>query len=452
MALEFGYDGGKSATASTASSGTNNNSSSTDLSTGQQHDTGTGESVDDVNSVSDTTNGGKTDTGKTAFGDKGTNTDDKKDDQGNQDNKNDGKSTDDNQDDNANSDLVTGTVVEFENIKYTVDPKGNLVTEDGSIFKEAKDVKGWLNDLDVDQDGDDTTLSIKSIIDTVGIEITGDNDEVIEFDNTPAGVKAYIDHVREANKEEDQKEAINNFIQEYPFVTDAVNYYIANGNSMEGFGEIQDRSQITIDDSNEAQQESIIRTAWKERGQKGDVEVYINYLKSSNILLPTAKDELSGLQEADQAYKDNIAKAAKDAEDLRIDNLNKYWKGVKEVIDNKKIAGYQIPDTIVINKDGKKTSATPNDFYNYLYQLDSKGQSAYQRDLASQPAESRRDSELLRAYLKFTGGDYSNLVEMAVNKEKVANLKVQAKTRNAGVVKIVKPANNAKGSNIDFGY
>ena len=52
----------------------------------------------------------------------------------------------------------------------------------------------------------------------------------------------------------------------------------------------------------------------------------------------------------------------------------------------------------------------------------------------------------------FVGGNYSNLVNMAINKEKVATLKLKAKERNTSTVRITKPSNQNKFSNIDLGY
>ena len=91
-----------------------------------------------------------------------------------------------------------------------------------------------------------------------------------------------------------------------------------------------------------------------------------------------------------------------------------YWTGVQETIKNRKIAGYEIPETIIINKDGKKIAATPNDFFNYVYQVDENGNSRYNNDLAAMTPEQRRDDSLLRAYLRFTGGSYADLVNLAI--------------------------------------
>lgn len=349
------------------------------------------------------------------------------------------------------SDLVSGSVIEVGDSKYTVDDSGNLIDKDGSIFKEAKDVADWLKEFDTVEDSNE--ISIDSIKDIIGIDITDENEKPVEFENNAEGVKKYFNAVLENKREEYYEAAINSLYQRYPIVKDVLNYYVANGNSLEGFGQTPDRSNITIDDSNEAQQEHIIRTAWAEQGRKGDVNSYIEYLKSSGTLLATAKEELAGLQEADRQYKEELAAAAAKQEQEHYEALQNYWNGVHEVIKTRNIAGYQIPESIIINRNGQKLSVTPEDFFNYIYRVDQNGRSAYENDLAKETAESRRDDQILRAYLKFVGGNYSNLVNMAINKEKVANLKLKAKERNANTIRITKPTTkNSKGANIDLDY
>lgn len=372
-----------------------------------------------------------------------TNTDDNKD----------GKGKEGKTNDKQSEPLQPGTSIEVGEEKYTVDESGNILDKNGNIFKEANAVQEWLDSFEnVDETGSDS-ISIDSIREAVGVEIVDDNDKPIEFENTPAGIKSYIDAVINTAKEEHYEAAINTLYQKYPILSDVLNYYIANGNSLEGFGEVPDRSNITIDDDNEAQQESIIRTAWKERGQKGDVESYITYLKSSGILLATAKEELKGIQESDKQYKDQLAAEAEKKENERIQGLEKYWNEVYERIKSRSIAGYQLPDSIIINRNGQKLSVTPEDFFNYIYRVDKDGKSAYERDLEAETMESRRDDEILRAYLKFVGGNYSNLVNMAINKEKVNTLKLRAKERNASTIRINKPKTTTeKGVNVDLGY
>lgn len=440
MDLDFGYSQNGNGNGAGSGEGNGNGDQATNLNTGKiDHD------IDGipVNDIGDNGGGNNGDGGKpdnpdnTGEGNKG--------DEGNkEDNKN---------GDNADVNLEAGTSIEVGEDTYTVDENGNLLDKNGNIFKEAKDVKSWLNEFENVTDTDKDSISIETIQEAVGVQITDDDDKPVEFENNPEGIKAYIDAVIETAKEEHFETAVNTLYQKYPILNDVLNYYIANGNSLEGFGEVPDRSNITIDDSNEAQQEAIIRTAWEEQGRKGDVESYIAYLKSSGTLLATAKEELVGLQEADEQYRKNIEEEAEYKEAERLQKLENYWNAVHDVIKNRTIAGYQIPESIIISRNGQKLSVTPEDFFNYIYRVDKDGKSAYERDLATETPESRRDDEILRAYLKFVGGNYSNLVDMAINKEKVNRLKLKAKERNTSTVRISKPKTNTnKGTNIDLGY
>lgn len=354
--------------------------------------------------------------------------------------------------DNKDTGLAAGTSIEVGDETYTIDEKGNAIDKNGNIYKEASEVQNWLDSFE-SVDDSSNELSISTIQEMVGIEITDDNDQPIRFDNTPEGIKSYIDAVIETAKEEHYETAINTLYQKYPIISDVLNYYIANGNSLEGFGEIPDRSNIVVEEDNEAQQESIIRLAWKERNQRGDVNSYIEYLKSAGSLYATAVDELSAIQESDKAYKEDLKAKAEAIEMQRIEEMQEYWNGVYDTIKSRHIAGYEIPESIIVNRNGQKISVTPNDFFNYLYRVDNEGKSAYVRDLENETPESRREDEILRAYLKFVGGNYSNLVNMAINKEQVAKLKLKAKERNNTSVRISKPKGAAaKGAAIDLGY
>lgn len=346
-----------------------------------------------------------------------------------------------------------GTKFELDDKTYTVDENGNVIDDKGAIFKEAKDVADWIKSFNVDNTNEND-ITIDNIIKAVGTEIVDDDEKPIQFENTPNGIKSYIDAVVEVSKNDVTEAALNTLFSQYPFIKDAINYYKANGNSLEGFNEVVDRSDVTLDKDNEEQQKEIIRTAWKERGAKGDVEGYIDYLKSSGSLATIAEDELNNLKQYDADRKAKLAEEAKKAQDEEIRYYRDYWNGVKEVIDSRKIADYQIPESIIINRNGQKLTVTPNDFFNYLYRVDKEGFSQYQRDLAAQDQNARRDDEILRAYLTFVGGNYSNLVDMAINEKEVKSIRLKAKQNNKSTLKITKPTtNDAKnGKDIDLGY
>lgn len=362
----------------------------------------------------------------------------------------DNNNPDENNKDNE-SELAAGTELQIGDDVYIVDEKGNVIDKDGNIFKEAKDVKEWIASFDAEEQNNENEISIQSIQKALDITITDENDKEIEFDNTIEGVKSYVEQVIETSRQEHYETAIESLYEKYPFVEDMINYYEANGHSLEGYNEVPDRSNITIDENNEAQQEYIIRTAWKEQNRRGNVDSYIQYLKSTGNLLATAQDELEGLQEAEKQYREEMKQKAEEAKAANIEQAKAYWNNIHEIVKSREIAGYNIPESIVINKDGKKTTATVEDFFKYIYEVDSKGKSRYNYDLEKEDPKTRIHDDILRAFLKFTGGSYSNLVDMAINKKEVGRLILKSKDTKKPTMSVRKPAPK-KDKDIDLGF
>lgn len=348
--------------------------------------------------------------------------------------------------------LEEGNTVTVEDKTYTVDKDGNLVDDKGNIFKKAEEVKDWLKEFSVDETKDDE-INLDNIQKALDYEVTDEDGNPITYENNIEGVKAYINDVIETSKLEHYETAINTLYQKYPILQEVLNYYIANGNSLEGFTETPDRSNITINDTNEEQQIEIIKTLWKEQGIKGDVQQYIDYLKSTKALYSTAQSSLQTLQEIDaeakKAYEEEAERRKQESYEAEVE----HWTKIKNIIDSKEIAGYKIPDSITISRNGQKISVTPNDFFNYIYRVDNENKSAYQRDLEAEEPSKRLNDEILRAYLKFTGGSYADLVNMAINQEKVNNLKLKAKQNaNSKSIKINRTTNTKQTKDIDLGY
>ena len=347
--------------------------------------------------------------------------------------------------------VEAGTQYQVGEDIYVADENGNLLDKDGNVFKEAKDVKEWLDSFE-QEDGDDSdNITIDSIQKLFDVEITDEDGNKVEFENTPEGVKAYVDQVIESSRQEHYDTAINTLFANYPFVEGMINYYRANGNSLEGYGQVPDRSNITINENDEAQQEHIIRTAWKEQGRKGNVDGYIEYLKSTGNLYTTAQEELSALQEQDKEYQEYLKQEANKAEEKRIEEAKAYWGQVHDIIKSKSIAGYTIPESIVVTRNGQKTTASIEDFYKYLYEVDKDGKSRYMHDLEKEEPKAALEDNILRAYLKFTGGSYSNLVDMAINNKEVTKLILKAKNNKKPSVTVRKPATKVN-KDTDLGY
>lgn len=351
------------------------------------------------------------------------------------------------------STLEEGTIVSIDGVDYTVDANGNLLDKDNNVFKESKDVDEYLksfNNLD-DNDVDENEINIDNVRKAIGVELTDENGQAVEFENTIEGIKGYVTSVIEAAAEDNYSTALKTLYSKFPFVEDVINYYVANGNSLDGYNEVPDRSGIEVIPGNEQQQEAIIRQAWAELNRGGSVDNYVQYLKSGGLLEEEARNELKNLQDKDAAYKKQLEADAERVEQQQQEYLKNYWQSVSDVVNGGKIAGYDIPETITVNRNGRKQAVTRKDFFNYLYQVDKEGKSMYERDLEQMDSNSQLQDQLLRAYLTFTGGSYSSLVSMAVNKADVKRLRLSATAKKKSNVKVTKPNSNKTAKNIDFG-
>ena len=357
---------------------------------------------------------------------------------------------------NANEhDLEEGTVIEDGDNKYTVDKDGNLIDDKGNIFKAKNEVAAYLKEFEVEDTSNEDKIDVKSIQELVGVSVTSEDGKPVTFDNTPQGVASYVQSVLDLKRDEFAKAGVNKLFEDYPVVSDFLNYYVANGNSFEGFGELRDRSGIEVDENNVSQQEAIVREAFKEFNRRGNVDKYIQYLKDSNELFNVAKEELEALQKADNDVREANAKEALRVKAEEEKQLVEFWNGVKECIDKRQIAGYRIPETVIIERNGKQISTTPEDFFNYVYQVDDKGLSRYENDLMKLSPAERRDEELLKAWLKYTGKGYDSLIEMAISDKEAKKLKLTASQRKStrGAIKITKPdSKNDVLKDERFGY
>ena len=367
--------------------------------------------------------------------------------------KKEGEKKDDKNEDDILSKIKPGIQLEISDKTYTVDENNNLVDEKGEIFKKADELEDYLKTLEQSDEDANEELNIDSIQEALGVGIVDEDGKEVKFENTPEGIKQYVNAVVETQQQEIAETTLNTLWDKYPVIKEVLDYYIANGESLEGFNSEAPNYDIDIDDNDESQQESIIKLAWKEQNRRGNVDDYIAYLKSSGKLLSVAEEELEGLKESAKEKKQALAKKAQEIAQQQQEEQEQYWQGVKSVIESKKIAGYKIPDTIIIKREGKSIAVTPNDFFNYIYRVDKEGVTQYQRDLMKDSVESRRDDEILRAFLKFTGGTYANLVDMAISEKEVTKLKFKAKANreHRNTVK-VKPQTPKSGKEIELGY
>lgn len=338
----------------------------------------------------------------------------------------------------STGELKQGDSIEFEGELYTVDANGNLVDADNNIFKEAKDVKNWLSTVTED---DNSELSVNAIKDAFGIDIVDENGNPVEFTNDVDGLKSYVDSVINVKATELQEAAINKLYADNPLLKQFNDYVKVTG-SAKGFGDVPDRSNIVLNENDEAQQVAIIKMAASEFGNKSINDNYINYLHDTGALYEEAKIQLNNLVEADKAYQRQIEEQAAAARQQEQESLNKYWQSVNDAISKRVIGGYKIPESFTKTVNGQKIILTPNDFYNYISQSNVQTEDGgyvthYQNDLNNLTNEDYLNRELLDAWLMFTGGSYKDLIDMAVKEDNVRKLKLKAnEQRTSKTIKV----------------
>ena len=348
-----------------------------------------------------------------------------------------------NNNDSSTGELNVGDQLEVDGVIYTVSENGDIVDDKGNVFKEAKDIKEWLKSVDVNNDNDDTSLSLSSIQEAIGITVTDENGNIVEFTDDAKGVKSYIDSVISLRSTELQQAAVNRLYQDNPLLKQFQDYVQLNGTA-KGFGDIPDRSGIKLDKNDEAQLIAVIKMAAQEFGNKSLNDNYIKYLRDGGGLYDEAVNQLSALVEKDKAYRQQIETQAAAQRKQEADNLKNYWEKVNNMINSRVINGYKIPDSFTKEVNGKKIVVTPNDFFSYLSEAkvereDGSKVTGYQNDLSNLTDDEYMSREMLDAWLMFTGGTYKDLIDMAIKENEVRKLIVKSKqSRSAKTVRVVK--------------
>lgn len=335
--------------------------------------------------------------------------------------------------------LFEGDTVNVDGVDYTIDANGNAVDADGTVFRTAAELAELIA-----QNGSEPSV-LDQLQTRFGSDFKDEDGNPIVFDNNAEGIAAYVDTVVQSKIAEAQTAALNNLFETYPQVEQVINHLKLNG-TLEDFVEIPDRSNITVSKDNEEQQASFIREEWKLSGKKGDVNKFIDYCKNAGILYDTAVESKEAV---DSIYESRLAeqKAQVEAKEAAAAAEEKaYWDNVEKTISKGELLGYSIPEQIQCNKDGKKVMLSRKDFLKYVSTpVDSEGNTAYMLDEAKVDSNARMQDDLLKAFLKFTGGNYASLVGMAVNKHKVLSVRTAAaQTTGKRTVIINSKGNNSK--------
>lgn len=353
------------------------------------------------------------------------------------------------------SQLEEGTTVTIDDVQYTVDKSGNLIDANGNLHFNKDELAKFLKDNEVTDDTEASDISIESLRKEFGIDIQDENGKPIEFTNNIEGVKNYVNSIISIKAKEIQEGAINSLFSENPLLKQFIDYVAVNG-SPQGFGDMPDRSGIELNKDDKQQLIAVIKMAASEFGNKSMTDSYIKYLDDSGSLYDEAQKQLDALIEKDNKLRLEIEKNANERRLAEEQELTEYWNNVHEAINKRTIGDYKIPESFVKEKDGRKYTLTPDDFYRYVSRGVDRGDgnmTDYQRDLAKLSADELMNKNLVDAWLMFTGGSYKDLVNMANEKEKVQKLVYTTKqNRTNKSIRINKTTskNNSSSNNIAF--
>lgn len=339
--------------------------------------------------------------------------------------------------------LQEGDNVEIDGATYTINNNGDAVGEDGQVFRTRAELAQLIASQATQEPSVLQTLQSK-----FGSEFTDENGNPIVFDDSIEGLNSYVETVVKARQEEAQQAALNSLFATYPQVEQALNYVKLNG-SLEGFNEIP-TERPALDKNNEEQLASVIREEWKLQNKRGDVNKFIDYCKSAGTLYETAVESDKVVGEINEAKLAETKAKVEAAEEAERKATEEYWNKVNETLTKGDLMGYAIPDQIQCNRDGKKVMLSKADFMKYIsVPVDETGNTTYMLDEAKVAPEIAMQDDLLRAYLKFTGGNYSSLVGMAANKEQVLKLRTQAAQATTAKRTIVINSNGSNSKHVD---
>lgn len=334
-----------------------------------------------------------------------------------------------------------GLSVSIDGVDYTINEKHQLIDESGKVIKDAADVDSYLKGFEEHEDAN----FINAIAEKLNIDLVDENNNPVSFDNTPEGVAELFNEVVNNRVNDIKQEAINELVTSYPSLRDVINHAILNNGDLTSYGKTVDVSSFTIDDDRNKAID-IIKLSFETFNKKGDVDNYIEYLENADKLYEVANSELSAIKEKQASDSEDLQRKAQEVKDREAKAIEDYWNNVKSVIDNGTLGKYNIPKNIIVKQGDKNVTLTRNDFFNYLYKPNANGVTKYQEDLQSRSSDVSLNDDLIRAYLMFTKGDYSSIVDMAVNEKTVKQLKLHSSnlkmTKNN-----VKPTNKKSSNN-----
>lgn len=373
---------------------------------------------------------------------------------------------------NPDEPIVDETVIEIDDVKYTLDKEGNAVNSEGKVFKtkaELSELENTINDsiiidditYKIDKAGhaiDDKgnifktkeeidsllnpssssngELKIDDIISRTNFKPVDEQGNPIVYENSYEGIAQYtIDTAKQYGTELYNK-ATNSYFEANPDILAAIKYKRLYG-SLDGFKNKVDYSNVEIGADNIDQQKNLVLQARMLKGDsKEEAERFIKYSSDEGKLIDDANSAKQYLIAKEESERKIVDAKLEEKRNLAKQKEIDFWSNVKSkiLVDNKLKVGEQeivLPKIIQIpDGKGKFLNKTNEDFYNYMYaQLPvQQGEntvylSQYEIDTRNAAANRQIDDDILEAYTMFTKGNKAQLIEKQVRQQKINEIK-----------------------------
>lgn len=217
--------------------------------------------------------------------------------------------------------------------------------------------------------------------------------------------------VRNASKRQ-ADEYIQSQLDETPIVKDWLAYVQAGGDPtkfLETTFPSNDYFKVQFDESNETQQEQLVRADLVARGYRGEeLEAEIEDIKNGGILESKAKRALGSLKQRQQAEKANLVKQQQAEFAERQKEAKKFWDQTNQHIDN------------ATNFKGLKIPESEKQPFKAFLQKPVKGGKT-QRDVLLEQLD--LDDSLAIDYMLFKKFDIASLVDKRAKQQRVQSLR-----------------------------
>lgn len=263
-------------------------------------------------------------------------------------------------------------------------------------------------DPDADPDADPPSV-VSELIDLVGFEDLDPS----QYDDNIEGIGKLVQDAAERLAEQQ----LGSTFEQYPDVQEYFEY-VANGGDPNKYHEVRgqayDYEQMTIDEGNETQQETIVRQALSRQDhEKEEIDAIIEKYKAGGILKDQAEMALRGLKRQAAKEKEQLTKQQQQIREQQQEQIQSFWNEVETTLKEKDtFKGITIP---------KKER---QEFFEYISKPVKEGYS--QRDLDA--LQLGLEEKIAIDYLIMKGFPLADLVDKKASTKAASDLRKRLKS------------------------